>query len=162
MAARLVSSKSETRYASDASCRAITAEDWKRRSVCPQQVGQFTHQKQDQTTEGRGRGGTHLEVLRDFTDETLEGELADEELRRLLVPTDLTKSDGTRPETVRLFHTTSCSLQCGREYCWVLKREMRKTYGGGLARLRLGSELLTRGLATSGLASGLLSAGHCW
>ena len=34
MAARFVSSKSETRYASAASCRAITAEDWKRRSVC--------------------------------------------------------------------------------------------------------------------------------
>ena len=60
---------------------------------------------------------TNLEVLRDFTDETLEGELADEELRRLLVPTDLTKSDGTRPETVRLLHTTGCSLQCTREYC---------------------------------------------
>ena len=37
---------------------------------------------------------------------------------------------------------------------------VEKTYGGGLARLGLGSELLTRGLATSGLASGLLSAGH--
>ena len=33
MAARFVSSKSETRYASDASCSAMTAEDWKRRSV---------------------------------------------------------------------------------------------------------------------------------
>ena len=33
IAARLVSSKSETRYASDASWSAITAEDWKRRSV---------------------------------------------------------------------------------------------------------------------------------
>ena len=53
---------------------------------------------------------TDLEVLRNFTDKTLEGELADKELRRLLVPTDLTKSDGTRPETVRLLHTTSCSL----------------------------------------------------
>ena len=34
MAARFVSSKSDTRYASDASCSAITADDWKRRSVC--------------------------------------------------------------------------------------------------------------------------------
>ena len=33
IAARLVSSKSETRYASDASWSAITADDWKRRSV---------------------------------------------------------------------------------------------------------------------------------
>jgi hypothetical protein len=36
-----------------------------------------------------------LEVLCDFTDQTLEGELADEELSRLLVATDLTESDGT-------------------------------------------------------------------
>ena len=54
---------------------------------------------------------TNLEVLRDFTDKTLEGELADEELRRLLVPTNLTKSDGTRPETMRLLDTTSCGLE---------------------------------------------------
>ena len=33
MAAKLVSSNNETRYASAASCKAITADDWKRRSV---------------------------------------------------------------------------------------------------------------------------------
>ena len=48
----------------------------------------------------------YLKVLRNFTDETLEGELADEQLRALLVPTDLTKSDRTRAEAVRLLHTT--------------------------------------------------------
>ena len=58
----------------------------------------------------KGRKETDLEVLRDFTDETVEGELADEELRRLLVPTDLTKSDSTRPEAVRFLHTTSSGL----------------------------------------------------
>ena len=36
-----------------------------------------------------------LEVLRNLTDETLKGELADEELGRLLVAADLTESDGT-------------------------------------------------------------------
>lgn len=36
-----------------------------------------------------------LEVLGDFTDQALEGELADEKLSRLLVTTDLTESDGT-------------------------------------------------------------------
>lgn len=36
-----------------------------------------------------------LEVLSDFADETLEGQLADQELGRLLVATDLTESDGT-------------------------------------------------------------------
>ena len=56
---------------------------------------------------------TNLEVLCDFTDETLEGKLADEELRRLLVPTNLTKSDGTRPEAMRLLDTTGRRLKCG-------------------------------------------------
>ena len=57
---------------------------------------------------------TDLDVLRDFTDETLEGELADEELRRLLVTTDFTKGDSTRPETVRLLDTASRGLNAWR------------------------------------------------
>ena len=36
-----------------------------------------------------------LEVLSDLTNKTLEWQLADEELGRLLVATDLTESDGT-------------------------------------------------------------------
>lgn len=72
--------------------------------------------------------------------ETLEGELADQELSGLLVATDLTESDGTRLVSVRLLHTSGG--------------------GGGLAS-GLGGELLTRGLATSGLAGGLLGASHC-
>jgi hypothetical protein len=47
-----------------------------------------------------------LEVLGDLTDETLEWELADEELGRLLVATDLTEGDGTRLVPVRLLDTT--------------------------------------------------------
>ena len=47
-----------------------------------------------------------LEVLGDLTDETLEGELADQELGRLLVATDLTESDGTRLVPVRLLDTS--------------------------------------------------------
>ena len=72
---------------------------------------------------------THLKVLRNLTNETLEGELADEQLGRLLVATNFTESDGTRAETMRFLDTTSGSG------------------GGGLTSLRLGSELLTRGLA---------------
>ena len=105
MAARFVSSKSETRYASDASWSAITAEDWKRRSVCARASGQTRVRMQVV----RGKQ-TDLEVLRDLADEPLEGQLADEELRRLLVPTDLAERDGTRPEAVRLLHTTGRSL----------------------------------------------------
>lgn len=52
---------------------------------------------------------TDLEVLSDLTNETLEGELADEQLRRLLVATDFTESDGTRAEAVRLLDTTGGS-----------------------------------------------------
>ena len=57
---------------------------------------------------------TNLEVLSNFTDKTLEGKLADEELRRLLVPTDLTKGHCTRAETMGLLHTTSglCGMAC--------------------------------------------------
>ena len=36
-----------------------------------------------------------LEILSDFTDQTLEGKLPDQELGRLLVATDFTESDGT-------------------------------------------------------------------
>jgi hypothetical protein len=53
---------------------------------------------------------TYLEVLGDFTDEALEGELADKQLRRLLVPSDFTKGDGSGPEPMGLLHTTSGSL----------------------------------------------------
>ena len=45
-----------------------------------------------------------LEVLRNLTHKTLEGKLADEQLRRLLVATDLTQSDRTRLVTVGLLH----------------------------------------------------------
>ena len=53
---------------------------------------------------------THLEVLGDLANKPLEGQLADEQLRRLLVATDFTKGDSTRPETMRLLDTTSCGL----------------------------------------------------
>ena len=49
-----------------------------------------------------------LEVLGDFTDQTLEGQLPDQELGALLVTTDLTKSDGSGPVSVWLLHST-CS-----------------------------------------------------
>lgn len=78
----------------------------------------------------------HLEVLSDFTNEALEGKLADEEIRRLLVLANFTQSDSSGPEAMGLLDTTGC---CGR-----------------LLRRLLGGELLARGLATGGLASGLL------
>jgi hypothetical protein len=47
-----------------------------------------------------------LEVLRNFPDETLEGEFADQKLGRLLVTTDFTKSDGTWTVTMGLLDTS--------------------------------------------------------
>lgn len=72
-----------------------------------------------------------LEVLSNLTNETLEWKLSNKEFGRFLVSADFSQSDGTRLITVRLLDTT------GRR--------------GGLAG-SLGGELLTRGLATSGLA----------
>ena len=53
-----------------------------------------------------------LEVLSDFTDQALEGQLADEKLGALLVTADLAKSDCARPVTMGLLHSTSsrCTL----------------------------------------------------
>jgi hypothetical protein len=64
------------------------------------------------TQRGSNSGnGTYLEVLCNLTDETLEREFTDEELRRFLIPTNLSQSDGTRAEPVRLLNATSCSLK---------------------------------------------------
>jgi hypothetical protein len=72
-----------------------------------------------------------LEVLGNLADETLEGQLSDEELGRLLVATDLAESDGTRLVPVGLLDTA----------------------GGGVRLAgRLGGQGLARGLAASGLA----------
>ena len=81
-----------------------------------------------------------LEVLGNLPDQTLEGQLADQELSALLVTTNLTKSDGSRAVPVGLLDTTS---------------------SGGRLACSLGGELLPRGLATSGFTSGLLSTSHC-
>ena len=47
-----------------------------------------------------------LEVLSDLTHGTLEGKLADEEVRGLLVPTDLMEGDGSGAVMVGLFDTS--------------------------------------------------------
>jgi hypothetical protein len=61
-----------------------------------------------ESADGRGlEAEVGLEVLGDLTDKTLEGQLADEELSRLLVATDLTESDGSGLVAVRLLDTSS-------------------------------------------------------
>lgn len=60
-----------------------------------------------ESTDGRGlEAEIRLEVLGDLTNKTLEWQLADEELSRLLVATNLTESDGSWLVTVRLLDTT--------------------------------------------------------
>ena len=68
-----------------------------------------------------------LEVLSDLTDQALEGQLADEELRALLVAADLTQGDRPGAVTVGLLHAARG--------------------GRGLAR-RLGGQLLAGRLAS--------------
>ena len=80
-----------------------------------------------------------LEILSNLTNKTLEGQLADQELSRLLVTTDLTKSDGTGAVAMGLLDSSS---------------------GWGRLAGGLGGELLAGGLASSGLAGGLLSTSH--
>ena len=80
-----------------------------------------------------------LEVLSDFTNQALERQFADQQLGRLLVTTDLTKSDCARPVTVRLLHSSGC--RCTLASC-------------------LGGQLLSGGLASRRFASGLLRTSH--
>ena len=80
-----------------------------------------------------------LEILGDLANQALEGQLADQQLRTLLVATDLTKSHGARAVAVRLLHTTR---------------------GGGALTGSLGGQLLAGGLASGGLACGLLGSCH--
>jgi hypothetical protein len=89
---------------------------------------------------GRLEAEIGLEILRNLTNETLEGELSDEELSRLLVATDLTESDSS----------------------WLVSVGLLDTSGGwgGFAG-SLGSKLLTGSLSSSGLTGGLLGTGHC-
>lgn len=91
------------------------------------------------TNGGRLETEISLEVLSDLANKTLEGQLADEELGRLLVTTNLTKSDGTGFVTVRLLNTTGS--------------------GGGFAGC-LGGELLTGSLTTGRLSGCLLGTSH--
>ena len=110
------------------------------------QVGVFekTHQVRLARLLQRHDGGAleaqvGLEILRDFTHETLEGQLADEQLGALLVTTDLTKGDGAGAVTMGL-------LDAAR--------------GGGALTSGLGGELLARSLAARRLTRRLLRTSH--
>lgn len=93
----------------------------------------------ESTDGGRLEAEVRLEVLGNLTYETLEWQLADQELSGLLVPTNLTESDSSGLVSVGLLDTSGG---------W-----------GGLSG-GLGSKLLTRGLASSGFTGSLLGTRH--
>ena len=81
--------------------------------------------------------------MRNFSHESLEGQLADEELSGFLELSDFAKSDSTGSESVRLLDAT-----LGGD-------------GSSLAGSLVG-QLLARSLGAGVLASGLLGASHCF
>ncbi len=81
-----------------------------------------------------------LEVLSDFSHQTLEGQLADQQLGGFLIATDLSQSHGAGPVAMRLLDAAGG----------------RSALTGGF-----GSELLPRGFAAGGFSSGLLGSCHC-
>ena len=80
-----------------------------------------------------------LEVLGDFTDQTLEWQFPDEQFCALLVTSDFTESDGSRPVPVWLLHSTSC-------WCALTSS--------------LGGQLFARSLSSCRFTSGLLCTSH--
>ena len=80
-----------------------------------------------------------LEVLGDLSHQTLEGQLADEELSGLLVSPDLTESHSSGPVSVGLLDSSG---------------------GGGGLPSGLGGQLLPGSLSSGGLTGGLLGSGH--
>ena len=80
-----------------------------------------------------------LEVLSDLTDQTLEGQLADQQLSALLVTADFTQSHGSGPVSVRFLHASS---------------------GRGALASSLGGQLFSGGLASGRLTGGLLGTCH--
>ncbi|XP_055605175.1 uncharacterized protein LOC129753383 [Uranotaenia lowii] len=78
-----------------------------------------------------------LEILSDFTNQTLEGQLADQQLGGFLVTTDLTQSNGSWPITMRLLDSS-----------------------GGWSTLTssLSGQLFARSFSSGGLTSGLLES----
>ena len=81
-----------------------------------------------------------FEVLSDFSHETLEGQLPDEQLSGLLVSSDLPESHSSGPVPVGLLHSSG---------------------GGSRFSGSLGGQLLPGGLSSSGLTGGLLGTSHC-
>ena len=88
---------------------------------------------------GRLESQVGLEVLGDFTDQSLEWQLSDEQFGGFLVSSDLPKSDSSWSVTMRFLDSSSSwgTLSCG-----------------------FGSQLLTWSFASSRFSGGLLGSCH--
>ncbi len=80
-----------------------------------------------------------LEVLRNLSDQSLEGKLSDQELSRLLVSSDLSQGNSSRSISMRLLHTSS---------------------GGCALSSCLCCQLFSGCFSSSALSGSLLCAGH--
>ena len=88
---------------------------------------------------GRLESQVGLEVLGDLSDQTLEWELSDEKLGRLLVSSDLSKSDGSWSVSVRFLYS-SC--------------------GWGALSGSLGGQLFSWSFTSSRFSCSLLGSSH--
>ena len=86
-------------------------------------------------------------------------ELADQELGRLLVATDLAERDGSRSVAVAV-KDRSAAVVDGLAHADEPVGLLDTTSGGRRLARGLGGELLARGLASGRLAGGLLGASH--
>ena len=93
-----------------------------------------------ESEDGRGLESEVVLVLRgDFSDESLEGKLSDEELSRFLESSDFSESDGTGSESVGLLETTG---------------------GVGLLDGALVGDVLSGGFSSGVLSGSGFSSGH--
>ena len=58
-----------------------------------------------------------LEILGNFTHQTLKGQLANQQVRRLLVTTNFTESNSTRAVTMGLLYTAGCRWKTKLREC---------------------------------------------
>jgi hypothetical protein len=81
-----------------------------------------------------------LVTLGDLTNETLEGELTDKQISRLLVTTDFTESDSTGSETVRTLGASSWGILAGLRSRGSLTGDLSSS---GAAKSVLGTSLFS-------------------
>merc|ERR1719510_1557385 len=80
-----------------------------------------------------------LEILSNFTNKSLEGQLTDQKLSRLLVTTNFTKSHSTRTISMWFLNSSSSRSRFPSSF---------------------GSQLFARSLSSSGFTGGLFSTSH--